>query len=51
VKSDFSKILRTKEAYPARTDDSTLRRMLCDREWVPPGTRIPTRAARTASMA
>jgi hypothetical protein len=51
VKSDFSKVVRTKVAYPTRPDDSTLRRMLCDREWVPAGTAVPRGAARTAALA
>jgi len=51
VKSDFSKIVRTKVAYPSRPEDSTLRRMLCDRDWTPPGATLPRATARTASLA
>lgn len=51
VKSDFSKIVRTKVDYPVRPTDSTLRRMLCDREWMPAGEQLPRGAARTATLA
>jgi hypothetical protein len=51
VKSDFSKIIRKKVGYPIRPGDSTLRRMLCDREWTPPGRPVPRAAAHTASLA
>ena len=37
VKSDFSEIFRTQLSYPAADGDSTLRRMVCDRDWIPPG--------------
>lgn len=36
VKSDFSEILRVQLSYPVKDGDSTLRRMVCDRDWVPP---------------
>jgi hypothetical protein len=51
VKSDFSKVVRAKVAYPSGPEDSTLRRMLCDREWTPPGTPLPRSAARLATFA
>jgi hypothetical protein len=35
VKSDFSKILRVQLSYPTAPGDSTLRRMVCDRDWRP----------------
>ena len=35
VKSDFSEIIRVQLGYPAREGDSTLRKMVCDRDWVP----------------
>lgn len=37
VKSDLSKILRIQLSYPAQPGDSTLRRMVCDRDWQPAG--------------
>lgn len=37
VKSDFSEILRLQLSYPVNEGDSTLRRMVCDRDWLPPG--------------
>jgi len=36
VKSDFSEILRVQLSYPVKEGDSTLRRMVCDRDWLPP---------------
>ncbi len=33
VKSDFSKIIRKQVTYPTRSGDSTLRQMVCDRDW------------------
>lgn len=51
VKSDFSKVIRTKVSYPIREEDSTLRRMLCDREWTPSGVDLPRSSSRTASLA
>lgn len=35
VKSDFSEILRVQLSYPVKESDSTLRKMVCDRDWVP----------------
>jgi hypothetical protein len=51
IKSDFSKIIRTKVKYPISPTDSTLRRMLCDREWFPPGIALPAAIARSAARA
>ena len=51
VKSDFSKVVRTKVAYPSPPGDSTLRRMLCDREWTPAGITLPRATGRTSSLA
>jgi hypothetical protein len=36
VKSDFSEIFRTQISYPVAETDSTLRKMICDRDWRPP---------------
>jgi len=36
VKSDFSEILRVQLSYPTGASDSTLRKMVCDRDWLPP---------------
>jgi hypothetical protein len=33
VKSDFSEILRIQQTFPVRDGDSTLRRMMCDRDF------------------
>jgi hypothetical protein len=33
VKSDFSEILRLQQSFPVRDGDSTLRRLLCDRDF------------------
>lgn len=38
VKSDFSEILRVQLSYPVADGDSALRRMVCDRDWLPSGT-------------
>ncbi len=37
VKSDFSEIVRVPVSYPVSPADSTLRRLVCDRDWRPPG--------------
>ena len=36
VKSDFTETFRISQTYPWREGDSTLRKFVCDREWVPP---------------
>ena len=36
VKSDFSEIIRVQLSYPTSSGDSTLRQMVCDRDWRPP---------------
>lgn len=51
VKSDLSKIIRSKVTYPTQPDDSRLRQMLCDREWLPPGEQLPRATARSAGLA
>jgi len=35
VKSDFSEILRVQQTFPTQPGDSLLRRVVCDRDWLP----------------
>ena len=35
VKSDFSEIIRVQLSYPSSSSDSTLRQMVCNRDWRP----------------
>lgn len=36
MKSDFSEIIRVQLSYPTSSSDSTLRQLVCDRDWRPP---------------
>ncbi len=48
VKSDFSEIIRRQLTYPASPSDSTLRQMVCDRDWRPPRRRLTAHARQVA---